>query len=120
MATTTDAAISRVIELLNADITHVGIGTGVFGDATSTLLTTETLRKASTNLIDGNTLVVEGYWDESEGNSVTYTEAGGFCDSATVTVETGTLFTGDTISVEKNSTQSLTVSIEILVEAVNT
>lgn len=120
MAITTDAALSRIITLLNSDITHVGIGDGVFGNKTSTLLTNETLRKASANLIDGNTLIVEGYWDESEANGVTYTEGGCFCDGATVTVDTGTLFTGDDISVTKNSTQSLTVSIEILVEAVNT
>ncbi len=120
MATTTDAAIARIIDLLDADITQVGIGTGAAPSIGSTSLASEALRKSSSNLIDGNTLVVEGYWDETEANGTTYTNAGNFCDNASSTINTGTLFAGDAISVTKNNTQSLTISIEITVEAVNT
>ena len=120
MAVVTDAALDRIIELLDADITHIGIGTGAAPIASDTLLNTETERKTITTTIDDTTIIFEAYWDESEANGTTYTTGGCFCDGATITVDTGTLFAGGSINVNKNSTQSLTVSVEITVEAVNT
>lgn len=121
MSITTNAAIARIIEMLDADITHVGIGTGSNDPAVSdTLLDTEDERKASTNTVDSNTLIVEGYWDETEANGSTFLNAGCFCDGATGTVETGTLFAAGAIEVTKDNTQSLTISIEISVEAIKT
>lgn len=120
MSIITDAAISRSIELIEADINYLGIGTGTTPlAAVDTLLDNEQYRQATTNTIDENTLIIEAYWDETQANGNTYTEAGCFCDGATSSINTGTLFSGGQINVAKDNTQSLTVSIEILFEAVN-
>jgi hypothetical protein len=116
---TTDALINRTIALLAADIPYVGIGTGVAPTTASTKLPNEASRKLATLLIDGNTIVLDGFWDETEANGVTYTNAGAFGNGATNSSGSGQLDVGGTINVVKDNTQSLTVSIEILVEAVN-
>lgn len=116
----TNAFLTRIIALLSAEVTYVGIGTGAAPTASSTILAGETLRKLATQLIDGNILVLDGFWDETEANGVTYLNAGAFGNGATATIGTGVLDVGGTISVVKDNTQSLTVSVEILVEAVNT
>lgn len=116
----TDSLITRIVNYLDSDIGYIGIGTGTNAiTETSTLLDNETYRKATTNIIDENTLILEAFWDETEANGNTYTEAGCFGNSATVTLDTGELFVGGAINVEKDNTQSLTISIEITVEAVN-
>jgi hypothetical protein len=111
----TNKLLQRVINYLNDDITHIALGTGIVPNAESTLLDGETNRKLSDNNIDGNTLIVEGFWDTSEGNG-TYTNAGCFGNGATDTIETGELFTGGAVDITKNSTQSLTLTIEITIE----
>jgi hypothetical protein len=121
VAVTTDSIIARFINYLDADIGQLGIGDGVTPlTPSNTSLDNELLRKATTNVIDGNTLIVEGYWDETEANGVSYTEAGCFGNGETSTINTGELISGDAIAVTKDNTQTLTVSIEINVEAINT
>lgn len=115
----TNALITRLINYLNTDITHIGIGTGAAPTASSTTLSSEAQRKAVTKLIDANTLVLDGFWDTGEANGVTYTNGGVFGNGATATLGTGQLFAGGAINVAKDNTQSLTVSVEITVEAVN-
>lgn len=84
-----------------------------------TILNNEQYRKLATLLVDGDTLVMDGFWDENEANGLTYTNAGAFGDGATASTGTGVLDVGGVINVQKDNTQSLTVSVEILVEAVN-
>lgn len=121
MAKTMDQVISRLVTYLNADITQIGIGTGTTPlTNSSTLLDNETLRKPTTNTVDGNTIIAEAYWDETEGNGVTYTEAAAFGNGATASIDTGEIDVGDQINIEKDSTQTLTISVELNVEAVNT
>jgi hypothetical protein len=114
----TQAYIDRLISLSMTDITHIAIGTGASPGATATDLDGEALRKTATKFVDQNTLICEGFWDESEGNGQTYTNTAVFGNGATDELGTGELFEGGAISVPKDSTQSLTVSIEITIEAV--
>jgi uncharacterized protein (UPF0254 family) len=116
----TDALVSRIVALLDADITYIGIGTGAAPTVGSTTLPSESLRKLVTTLVDADTLVLDGFWDETEANGVTYTNAGAFGNGATASTGTGELDVGGAINVVKDNTQSLTVSIEILIQAVNT
>jgi hypothetical protein len=120
MSITADSTIDFIINALNNDITHIGIGTGAAPAAGDILLASEAERKAVTTLIDGNTLIKEGFWDTGEGNGMTYTNAALFGDGASSTIGTGSFRVGGAINVAKDSTQSLTVSIETTVEAVNT
>ena len=115
MAFVTNAGLIRVLDLLDADTDYIGLGTGTGVAVTDTLLTTETLRKASTNLIDGYTLLIEAYLDTTEGNGVTYTETGAFGDSATSSVDTGAMVAGGVISQAKTALISYTISYEITV-----
>ena len=115
MSLATDAGITRLLELIDTDTDYVAIGSGAVPVAGSTTLTTEEERKASTNTIDGNSITLEGFWDTDEGNGVTYSEAGAFGDGATASADSGTLLAGGAISVTKNNTQSLTVSVEITI-----
>jgi hypothetical protein len=115
----TDPLINRIINYLNSDITHIGLGTGAEPTVSSTTLDLEAVRKTTTKLIDQNTLIFEGYWDESEANGTTYTNTGVFGNGATNTLGSGELFAGGGINVPKDNKQSLTVSVEIVVEAVN-
>ncbi len=119
MSVITSGGLSRALELLSNDITHIAIGTGAAPGESDLSLPGESQRKAATSIIDGNTLIKEGYWDENEGNGITYINSGLLCDGATDTLGTGTLFGGGEINALKDKTQSLTVSIEITVEAVN-
>lgn len=116
----TNAYLIRLLTLSSAEILYLGIGNGAAPTTASTTLDGETTRKLATQLIDGNTLVLDAFWDETEANGITYLNAGAFGVGATGTVGTGILDVGGTINVAKDSTQSLTVSVEILFEAVNT
>lgn len=116
MAKITDAALNNILDFLETQISHVGIGTGSAPTGTDTSLASETERKLATKFLDDNTLVVEGFWDVSEANSVTYSNAGTFGNGATGTVGTGELFAGGEIDVEKINTETLTVTFEITVE----
>lgn len=118
MSVVTDSLIAKIQDDLEADLDYVGIGTGAAPTAGSTTLASEATRKAVTVTRDANTSIFEGFWDETEANGVTYTNAGVFI-GGTNTPGTGTLGAGGEISAAKDNTQSLTVSVEITVEAVN-
>ena len=111
----TDNLIDLILDTLEAELTYIGMGTGAAPDAADDLLDTEVERKACSYLRDGNTTVLDAYWDETEGNGVTYTNAGAFYDG-NASVETGHLGAGGVINAAKTNKQSLTVSIEINVE----
>jgi hypothetical protein len=119
-AVTTNAGLVRILELLDTDITHLGMGTGAAPVVGDSLLNSEALRKVATSVIDGYTLTKEAEWDTSEANGVNYTTTGLFGDGAAIGLDTGTLICGGSINITKTSMETLTVSIEILVEAVNT
>ncbi|WP_069649633.1 hypothetical protein [Caloranaerobacter ferrireducens] len=112
----TNAGLSRLLTLLDNELTHIGIGIGTAPTINDTTLDNEQLRKQASSLIDGFTLVKEIYFDETEGNGINFTNAGVFGNSATDIVGTGELFSGGSINVAKNNTQSLTISFEITVE----
>ena len=118
MSVVLETAIEKILEYLEDEVTFLGIGTGNAPAITDTLLNAETERKIATRLIDDNILVVESFWDTNEGNGVTYTNAGVFGDDATADLNTGKLFFGGEINVEKTETETLTVSFEITVERV--
>ena len=121
MAIVFDNYITELLNKALVDITHIGIGDGSTAlVASETLLGNETLRKTVTETQDGNSLIFEGFWDETEGNGTTFTEAGLFWDGATNTINTGSLVCGGQIHVIKDATQTMTVSIELTIEAVNT
>lgn len=114
-----DALINRILGLINTDITEVAIGTGIAPTLSSdTVLNGEALRKLSTNFVSGSTLIVEGFWDTSEANGSTYTDTAIFGNGATSTLGTGEMDVSGTISIVKDSTQSMTVSHEITVTAI--
>lgn len=111
----TNKLLERVANLLSEDATHISIGTGVEPTKDSVLLDNENNRKPCTNNIDDTTLIIEGFWDTGEANGITYTNVGCFGNGATDELNTGELFAGGAINVNKDNTQSLTVTIEITV-----
>lgn len=112
------AGLTRVLEVINTDLTVIAVGNGTAPTSSDTALTNETSRKLiTTSLIDGTTLVKEIYFDESEANG-TITEIGIFGDGATATAATGIMFGSGAASLVKDSTQSLTVSFEIEIKEV--
>ena len=114
-----NSGLSRVIELLDADLSVIAVGTGAAPTREATQLTSELLRKAvSETFVDGNILVKELFLDENEANG-TLTELGLFCDGATTTPGTGALFASSAANVVKNNTQSLTISFEIEIREVS-
>lgn len=113
----TESMIDLILDELEDRLDYIGIGTGAAPAASDTALASEATRKATTYLRDVDTTVIEGYWESSEGNGVSYTNAGIFIDG-NATPGTGTLAGGGAISVAKTAAISLTVSIEITVEAV--
>ncbi|NOK15284.1 hypothetical protein [Corallococcus exercitus] len=113
-----NSGLARVIELLDADLTIIAVGTGAAPTREATQLTSELLRKSvSETFIDGNILVKELFLNENEANG-TLTELGLFGDGATTTPGTGSLFASSAANIVKNNTQSLTVSFEIEVQEV--
>lgn len=112
----TDALINRTLSYLHDDIDYIGVGVGTTPTDTSTTLDGEANRKQAEKLIDGNTLVLEIFFDESEANGGVFTNAGAFGNGSTEVIASGELFAGGAISVLKTNTQSLTVSVEITVE----
>lgn len=103
----------RIIELLNADLTHIAVGTGTTLTADSTQLVTEVFRNAvSETTIDGNVLIKELFLSESQAN-VTIREIGLLGTGATGSVGSGELFASELASIPKDNTQSLTISFEI-------
>lgn len=119
MAIITDPYMARIIDLVRADILYVGIGIGAAPTNIDYQLQNEQLRKTCTELIDGLTIVKEGYWDETEGNGTHFTNAAIFGNGATPAVGSGTVAVGDAIDIVKDNTQGLTVSIELTFEVIN-
>lgn len=113
----TDAGLARVLALINQELEFFGLGSGLPPDVNSESLDQEVIRKAAATTIDGETLIKEVYLDETEGNGIHLTSAGIFGDGATSTPGTGKLFAGSEIDVDKDKYESITVSIEITVEA---
>lgn len=111
----TDAGLTRVLNLLKADITHIGVQSGAAPATTSTQLNTEFARKAVVDpLIDGYTLVSEAFYDENSGNG-TVTGFGAFGNGATATTGTGQLVAATDANFTKTNGESLTLSCEITV-----
>jgi hypothetical protein len=108
-----DSGLSRVVDLLNTDLTVMAIGTGAAPVRGDTQLPSEYLRKEVTeSALDGNILIKELYLDESTGNT-TITAWGVLGSGATESSGTGALFASTGGSITKNDTQSLTLSVEI-------
>jgi len=102
-----------VVTTLATQLTHIGIGTGAAPGIGDTALASEAYRKIIVDpVIVDTTLVMSVYWDESEANGSTYTNAGIFL-FGTDTISTGTLFFGDAINQEKDNTKNLTIGVEI-------
>lgn len=119
MATVTNTTLNKILEILNDEIEYIGLGTGSAPNINDELLDGETERKLATKLIDENTLIAEAFWDTNEGNDITYTNVAAFGDGATVDLDTGKIFVGGPLNITKLATETLTVSFEITVEAVN-
>jgi hypothetical protein len=108
-----DDDAAGIVSTLAEQLTHIGIGTGAAPGVGDTLLADEAYRKIIVDpVIVDNTYVASVFWDESEANGATYTNAGIFL-YGTDTVDTGTLFFGDAINQEKDSTKNLTIGVEI-------
>lgn len=113
-----DTLLNKVLTEINAECTYIGIGTGTEPSPEDTLLINENFRKAVDSYIDDSTVIKEIYIDENEGNDTTFTNIGLFGDAATETLNTGKLQAGGVLNTQKDSTQSLTISVEITVERV--
>lgn len=120
MAVVTNQLVQSILTSVDTLVTHVGIGTGSAPTDQSVALSGEVARKQAITYTDSNTIIKEVFFDESEVNDVQLTNAGSFGVGATDVVGTGALLTGGLIDVFKNNRQSLTVSMEITVEAINT
>ncbi|MGF9711709.1 hypothetical protein [Paenibacillus naphthalenovorans] len=115
----TDSLINWTITQIFNEIGYIGIGTGVEPTQSSVTLQNEGSRKAVDKFIDLNTAIIEGFWDETEANGVTWTNAAVFGNGDTAIIGSGNVFAGGAINIPKTNTQSMTVSVEITVEAVN-
>ncbi len=103
----TNTAIQSVLDYINGDLTEIALGNGVAPQLDSAVsLDNEFYAKdITTRLRDGNIQVVEVYFDETEANGE-ITEFG-------AKKENGEMFDIEGADITKDSTQSLTVSIEI-------
>lgn len=114
MAFVPDAGLLRILALINADMTHIGVSTAAPTE-TSTQLPSEFARKDVTlSFTDGYTVVKETYFDETEANGLT----GGwgvFGVGATDTANTGTLIIAGPSDFTKTNIDSLTLSAEITI-----
>ncbi len=101
----TQAGITRVLELLQNDMTHIAVEDGGV----------EASRKQiSTSLIDGNTLIEEIYYSEAElvGQSI---DKVNLIASGTDTPGTGDNIVEEEAAETKTDKESLTISFEITV-----
>lgn len=111
-ARVTEAAVQRVLDLLDADLSHIALDAGATTDAG---LVSEHYRAALTPPFrDGATTVLEVYLDETQGNGETQTVA--LLANATGAPGTGVLFAYQAAAIEKTDRDSLTISFEITVE----
>jgi len=100
--------ISDAVNMIADNISSIAIGTGSEPLPDDTDLDQKTIEKEGTTYIDDNTVIAELYIDETEGNDVLFTNVGIFSSLE--------LYAGGAINEIKDSTQSLTVSIEISIE----
>lgn len=109
----TTAALQRLLDLLDPDLTHIALDAGT---PTEAGLENEHYRaQLAPAFRDGNTTVREIYLDETQGNGHT----GGFVllANATDTPGTGILFSfEDAVNVDKSERDSLTISVELTLE----
>lgn len=118
MSSVANSLLLDIINKIKDGITYVGVGTGTAPASTDTSLDSELSRKAAVELIDGYTIVKEGFWDETELNGTTITNAAAFYNGATVDAGSGQIAAGDAINITKDSTQSMTVCVELTLEGV--
>ncbi len=118
MAVITNGFLVTIMNLVKNDLNYIGIGAGSTPQPTDTLLDAELSRKTATEYIDGMTVVKEAYWSETELNGQILTNAGLFCNGATSSIGTGQVAAADVINIVKDSTQTLTVSVEVTFEGV--
>lgn len=109
----TDSALTDIFNYINSLVNYVAIGTGVLPQNTDSDLDQETTRKLATTTIENLTAIKEIYLDDTEGNGITFSNAGIFFNGANENLSTGDLFAGSGINVVKDNTKSLTISIEI-------
>lgn len=114
-AIVTDAGLQRIIQLIQADLTHIALG-NVAGTITtsSTQLDGEFFRLALTeNFVDGQTIVAEIYLDETQANDM-IRQVGLFANG-TSEANSGTLVVVEDVNITKTNTESMTVSVELTV-----
>lgn len=110
--------MQRVLELMRTDITHIGVQSGSQPEPYSTKLDGEFARKAIVDaLIDGNILVLDGFFDETEAIGH-ITGFGAFGSGATNAIDSGELFAASSADMEKTGADTLTLSAEITVRRV--
>nr|BDD47209.1 hypothetical protein 2 [bacterium] len=111
-----DGGINRVIALLDPDLSHIAVGSGTVPSTSAAQLSSETYRKdVGTTFIDGNILIKEVYFDETEANG-TISELAIFCNGANDNIGTGEIYASSGANITKDNTQSLTISFEIEVK----
>src|SRR5690625_4257364 len=116
----TNAGLLRILALLEDDVSHIGVSSGNSPTVGSTTLDGEYARKIiAEKLIDGYTLVVDGFFDETEAHG-TITGWGAYGDGAGGGVGTGTLIAATSANIEKTEHDSLTLSAEITIRRVET
>lgn len=106
------AGVQRLLDLLDADLTHIALDAGVTTD--SGLAAEHYRAQISSTLRDGNTTVREIYMDETQANGTAASIA--ILAAATDDPGTGTLFAYQGVEIEKTDRESLTVSVEVTVE----
>lgn len=100
----TTAGKTKVLETLSSNITHTALQSA----------SGEFFRKAASELtVDGDTLIVDTFLDETDANDTAVTAVDLYGWGATGTLESGTQFSTNAASFTKTSAETLTVSAEI-------
>jgi len=116
----TDALLTRLLVLTQAGLTHIGVQNGSEVTESATQLNGEFARKEIIDsLVEGNTLIAEAYFSETEGNG-TITGFGIFGNGATNALNSGTLMATTSALFDKTTDESLTLSAEITLRRTTT
>lgn len=118
MSIVNNGLISKLLQAMDNDISYIGIGNGSSPSSSDSILPGEIIRKPTLTYFDQNTIVKETYYDESEANDIQFTNAAAIISNS-ILPATGVIAVSGEIDAIKTNRQSLTVSIEITVEAVN-
>lgn len=111
----TGAALQRVLDMLDADLSHIALDAGV---PTEQGLANEYFRSQLTPAFrDGDTTVREIYLDETQANGSI--QGFGLIAAGTDDPGTGVLFGFSEADMEKTDRNSLTISVELTVEVVD-